>query len=117
MKPLKYGISLKIPRELDRRYKLTEQEILLIKELYRTRQCTISELSRKYNVHYNTIRYHVSVEYNLKGRSSRTKIRNMERGNEYNRRIRSIIPGIFREYNKLTSQEFRKNKKLTVNNL
>jgi hypothetical protein len=72
--PTPEKVSTAVPRELDRRFKLTEEHIALIKSLYAD-GATKCELASRFKVNWNTIHYYLDPEANRKMREKNAKRR------------------------------------------
>jgi len=136
----KYGLKLDyLPYKDDARRKLTEKQILEIKNKF-SRGESIFSLAEKFAVHSTTIRRHVDEQYmkkcreydlkykqmiglpeNYKEISKRTRERHKKRFSNYNKKIRKIPevkkradeirPKHDKNYRKVHQQEIRKRDK------
>lgn len=107
----KYGISLKIPRSKDLRFKLTVKQIQKLKE-FRKHNSTL-ETSKKFNVSRSTVYYYTNEkirEMMIKKNAKHRKVWT-DKDNEIKQRRRNIVRDKVREYTKLQVRQYRINKK------
>ncbi len=105
----------KLVRKMDRRYKLSDIQIAIIKKL-REEGWSTTRLSKKYGVSTCTISYHTNPEVNTRMKAKNAKRRHdktdedKEKYNANKRRIRAIMYDTMRPYLNYCMRKIRGNK-------
>lgn len=106
----------RIPRELDKRYKLMEEDIKEIRDMYKGGGHTHQSLADIFGVSTSTICYYVNDDFRRYQMEKNAKHihPNKEKYREYIKRKKSILEKEFKLYNAIRARKLRQ--KNRVNN-
>jgi hypothetical protein len=108
---MKYGISISVGRDNDRRFKLTEDQILDMRE-WRNLGKSLSWLASYFKVSTTTVLYHTDSEFNKKTKEKNAKRRRSkeeEKDNNKNKQLRrKLVRPIVRAYTTEQMRQWRK---------